>query len=65
MPAKSVSVHKSTEVSHPSTAIRFMSIRAHPLWIFCGVCGLKMDITWRIIPGLGYVVNNHDDCKSP
>ena len=21
--------------------------------------------TWRIIPGLGYVVNNHGDRKSP
>ena len=25
----------------------------------------KWDPTWRIIPGLGYVVNNHGDPKSP
>ena len=32
---------------------------------FQGVLTKSLTYTWRIIPGLGYVVNNHGDRKSP
>ena len=36
-------------------------------WIHHGILELTTNFggTWRIIPGLGYVVNNHGDRKSP
>ena len=38
----------------------------HPRWLF-GISepSTVLPTAWRIIPGLGYVVNNHGDRKSP